>query len=286
MADISSELATIHDDPLGRNVKQAIYDALMKVNYDVEHYEPKGAEWPIDHMIVGLLNGYLLPTEVGKMGENPNTEYVWLKTADFNNGITPVRDSWCIIEEHFSTNTEDPAYETGTISDSGSHTWTKLADYKLLGDAAGTTFCYKHLWITRLSVGDSITLSGDRDYVFRGFLIQNGAQEETISTFGADVLEDLPYPAPRVIDPEDHTTTVYVVSDAIPRFGNDNCPVQVMDGMGEAERYPEYGIGGYIFLFVRTDSEEEGPTVIFEESDGPSIPFFSGGTAITTIALR
>lgn len=286
MADISSELATIHDDPYGSNVKQAIYDALMKVNYDVEHYEPKGAEWPIDHMIVGLFNGYLLPTSVGKMGENPNTECVWLKTTDINRGITPVRDSWCIIEQQFLTDTEDPAYDTGTISDSGSHTWTKLADYKLLGDPEGVNFCYKHLWITRLSAGESITLSGDRNYEFRGFLIQNGAQEETVSTFGADILEYLPYPAPRAVDPEDRTTTVYVVSDAIPRFGNDNCPVQVMDGMGEAERHPEYGTGGYLFLFVRTDSEEEGLTVIFEESDGPSIPFFSGGTAITTFTLR
>lgn len=34
MADITTELNTIDHDPVGRHVKQAIHDALQKVNED------------------------------------------------------------------------------------------------------------------------------------------------------------------------------------------------------------------------------------------------------------
>ena len=67
MANITTALATIHDDPLGRNVKQAIYDALNKVNTDVEQFEPEGGV-PVGHMSVGFLNGYIAPYRLGFMG--------------------------------------------------------------------------------------------------------------------------------------------------------------------------------------------------------------------------
>ena len=289
MADISSELATIHDDPLGRHVKQAIYDALMKVNYDVEHYEPKGAEWPIDHMIVGLFNGYLLPTEVGKMGENPNTECVWLIPRDLQEGIAPpARDSWCVVQEMYDTDTEDPEYETGTITDSGSHEWTKLADYKLLKNPEGTEFSYVHIWITRLLTGESIRVSGDRNYSYQGFLIQDGIQVGEVSVIESELLESLPYPAPRVVGPISYTITAHLVSVSKYHIGDlDTCPIRVMPGMGEAERWPEIPDGFCCFLFLRTDSDPESQTVVFEENPATQEdPFFAGGTAITTFALR
>lgn len=279
MANITTELATIHDDPLGRNVKQAIYDALNKVNTDVEQFEPEGGV-PVGHMSVGFLNGYIAPYRLGFMGENPSPEYVWIKSTDTR--IMPVRDGWCVIEERIEVSTEDSSYETGTISDSGSHTWTNLANYKLLGDTQGNSFSYCHLWITRLSAGESITLSGDRQYSFMGFLIQNGAQQGYVSAVDSDILETPMYPAPRIVS-EDYTTTVHFVSDSIPHMGNDNCSVTVSPDYANADRYPSYGSGGKLFMFVRNDSSDG--TVFFVENSGTLIPFFSGGTAITTFAL-
>lgn len=288
MADISSELGTIHDDPLGKNVKLAIYSALYKVNEDVEHWTPATMTWPIGHMSTCMFNGYCLPFVVGKMGENPNTECIWLVPSEFSGGITPARDSWCIAQATIQVSTEDPSYETGTISDSGSHTWTNIANYKLLADEEGNEFVYVHIWITRVYVGESITVSGDRNYNLWGFLIQDGVQAGTVSVIGTDVPEQLPYISPRFVDPDTYTITAHLVTVASFHNGDgDDCPVSVASGYGTADRYPEYGDGWYSFLFLRTDADPESESLVFEANpDTQEDPFFPGNIAITTFALR
>lgn len=280
MANITQELSTIHDDPLGKNVKLAIYSALYKVNEDLEHLEPGNESYPIDHMSVTFFNGYNLPFLLGNMGDNPNPEYVWIKSTDTH--IMPVRDGWCVIEERFSSDTESSSYETGTISDSGGHTWTNLANYKLLANSEGTSFVYCHLWITYLNAGESISLSGDREYAYMGFLIQNGEEGSEPWTVESAVLDDVPYVAPRIVS-SNYTTVVYFTSDSIGHMGTDMCSIRIKEGTGEATRYPEYGSGGKLFMFVKDSDEED--TVVFEENPGNLIPFFSGGTAITTFAV-
>lgn len=54
MADISNELTTISEDVRGRNVKQAIYDALVKINVDLEQSSISGGNntYPIGPAVV------------------------------------------------------------------------------------------------------------------------------------------------------------------------------------------------------------------------------------------
>lgn len=283
MADISSELATIHDDPLGRHVKQAIYDALMKVNYDVEHYEPKGAEWPIDHMIVGLFNGYLLPTSVGKMGENPNTEFASI----VGTSLMVVRDCWCITEQRIASDVEDPSLESGSISDSGSHAWTSVANYRLYSiDTHGNySYLYCHLFITRLLAGEAVTLSGDRSYDrWESMIIQNGAQQGDFDYIDTELVEELPYDAPLSTD---YDTRVYVVSQYFARLGAmDTCTVCPSEDSPSLTKFPEPDplTAPRLFLFIQTEDLEDAPTFIKNPPDW--MTFYPGGTAITTFALR
>lgn len=281
MADIATELATIHDDPKGRNVKLAIYSALDKINRDIESIDPSSGEWPVGHMSVDFLNGYIAPYRLGFMGENPNPEYIEVAGTR----LMPLRDCWCVVEQTIRSDTEDSSLETGSISDTGSHAWTNVANYRLDGSSGG--YVYRHLWITRLLAGEIITLSGDRTYDgWDSFLIQNGAQQGDFDEIDADVIASLPYVGP---SSSDYTTRVYYVSQAMGHLGGaDFGIVKPETDIQGLFRVPEYGSTKQHILFVQTDNMNQVPTFVEDDtsSSGTKIPFYENCCAIITFALR
>lgn len=68
MADISNELNTISEDKRGRNVKQAIHDALMKINQDVEENTISGGE--VFHgVVIAVRTANVIPQRIPCLAE-------------------------------------------------------------------------------------------------------------------------------------------------------------------------------------------------------------------------
>ena len=283
MANITQELSTIHDDPYGKNVKLAIYSALYKVNEDLEHLDPGEGGVPIGHIIPQLFGAYTLPIQLGNIGENPNPEYIE-KTGTV---LIVLRDCWCVTEQKIHSATEDSSLETGTISDTGGHAWTNVANYRLDSSSSGSGYSYAHLWITRLLAGEVITLSGDRTYdTWDTFLIQNGAQQGDFDEIDADVIASLPYVGPTS---SGYTTRVYYVSQAIPHLGSqDSGIVKLETDISGIKRVPDYGDTFKNIMFVQTDNFDQVPTFIEDvpPPGGTKIPFYENCCAIVTFALR
>jgi hypothetical protein len=182
MADITEELSIIADEPKGRLVKQAIYDALVKINHEAEIRPPARREIPIGQALIDtgfVSDGWMVGhAELGELGFSGEIRNATESSGTYTGAVTSIYTSGAgrAFVVTFSDWDDSGSPPTLTDSSSTSVSWTQVDTFKATvsaqtaqGDAIicsmypGVSFDVKSTFLTSESQLSGITSPSEGD---------------------------------------------------------------------------------------------------------------------------